>query len=59
MSFLTEVVLDGLDAFKNFQTLIRLTRNLNFSFISIGSDFSKRADSPKCSQACQNMSKEK
>ena len=41
MSFLTEVVLDGLDAFKNFQTLILFTRKLNFLFILIGSDSSK------------------
>ena len=29
------------DAFKNFQNTIPSTRNLNFWFISIGSDFSK------------------
>ena len=39
--FLNEVLLEALDDFKNFQTSISFTRNLNFSFISIGSDFGK------------------
>ena len=41
MQFLNEVLLEALDVFKNFQTSISSTRNLNFLFISIGSDFSK------------------
>ena len=42
MQFLNEVLLlEALDAFKNFQTSISCTKNLNFWFISIGSDFSK------------------
>ena len=41
MQFLIEVLLEALDVFKNFQTSISSTRNLNFLIISIGSDFSK------------------
>ena len=42
MHFQNEVLLEALDVFKNFQTSISSTRNLNFwSTISIGSDFSK------------------
>ena len=41
MQFLNEVLLEALDAFKNFQTSITLTRNLIFLFISTGSDLSK------------------
>ena len=41
MQYLNEVLLEALDAFKNFWTSISSTRNLNFWFISIGSDFSK------------------
>ena len=41
MQFLNEVLLEALDNFKNFQTYISSTRNLNFLFISIGSYFSK------------------
>ena len=37
----TEALPDDLDAFKNFQNTTPSTRNLNFWFISIGSDFSK------------------
>ena len=39
--FLTEALPDALDALKNFQTTILSTRNLNFWYTSIGSDFSK------------------
>ena len=41
MQFLNEVLLEALDVFKNFQTSMSSTRNLNFWFISIGLDFSK------------------
>ena len=41
MQFLNEVLLEALDVFKNFQKSIYSTTNLNFWFISIGSDFSK------------------
>ena len=41
MKFLIEVHLEALEDFKNFQTSIPFTRNLNFWSISIGSDFSK------------------
>ena len=41
MQFLIEVLLEALDDFKNFQTSIYFTRNLNFLSITIGSDFSK------------------
>ena len=41
MPFMIEVLLEALDDFKNFVTSISSTRNLNFWFISIGSDFSK------------------
>ena len=41
MQFLDEVILEALDVFKNFQTSLSSTRNLNFWFISIGSDFSQ------------------
>ena len=39
--FFTEALPDALDAFKNFQTAIPSTSNLNFWCTSIGSDFSK------------------
>ena len=35
------VLVEALDVFKNFQTSIPSSRNLDFLFISIGSDFSK------------------
>ena len=41
LPFLNEVLVEALDVFKNFQTSIPSTKNLNFLFISIGSDFSK------------------
>ena len=41
MQFLNEVLLEALDVFKNFQTSLSSTINLNFLFISIGSYFSK------------------
>ena len=41
MQFQNEVLLEALDVFKNYQTSISSTRNLNFLFISIRSDFSK------------------
>ena len=41
MRFLNEVLLEALEAFKNFQKVKPFTRNLNFCFIAIGSNFSK------------------
>ena len=37
----TEALPDAVDTFKNFQTTIPSTKNLNFWFTSVGSDFSK------------------
>ena len=41
MPFLNDVLLEALDVFKNFQTFLSFSTNLNFWSISIGSDFSK------------------
>ena len=41
MPFLNQVLVEGVKFLKNFQAPITSTRNSNFLFISIGSDFSK------------------